>query len=116
MINRIEVQGTVGNCKLTAFEDRTSANFSVVTNYVYKNREGNGIVETMWFNVSAWEGKVASAETLRRIERGATVHVLGRLREREFTGSDGNPRKVTEIVPSFVEVVDQFEKSVPAGV
>ena len=46
-INKIEVQGTVGNARVSTFDDRQSINFTLVTNYVYKGREGAPIVETM---------------------------------------------------------------------
>lgn len=105
MYNKIEIMGTVGNVRISTFEDRRSANFSVVTNYLYKNRDGNAAVETLWLNVTAWEGKAVSGEVMDNLDRGCDVHVTGRLREREYTGADGSSRTVMEVVANLVELV-----------
>ena len=115
-INRIEIMGTVGNVRISSFEDRQSLNFSVVTNYAYKGRESSPILETMWFNVAAWSGKSVSPEVISKIDKGSDVRVLGRLREREYTTSDGTVRKVIEVVASQVELVDSKEMMQPARV
>lgn len=114
MINRIEIVGTVGNSRLSSFEDRQTVNFSVVTNYVYKSRDNIPVFETMWFNVSAWEGKGISHEAIGEIQKGSDVRVLGRLREREYTASDGSIRHITEVVASNVEILDPKEFMQPA--
>ena len=45
-INRIELQGHVGTVRTNVFEDRSVANFSVATEYFYKNKDGSGVSET----------------------------------------------------------------------
>ena len=115
-INKIEVQGTVGNARVSTFDDRQSINFTLVTNYVYKGREGAPIVETMWFNVTAWAGRSISKETLEGIEKGNTVHVFGRLRVRDDTAADGTVRQITEIVASQVERVDTSQFMQPSKI
>lgn len=107
-INRIEVKGNVGNIRVFDNENGQMASFSVVTNYLYKSRTGDAVVETMWFNVVAWTG----ANTLKdfnEIKKGSPVHVTGRLREREFTGSDGVIRHTTEIVANKVSIEDDSQ-------
>lgn len=104
-INRIEVRGNVGNIRIFNNEDSQMASFSVVTNYLYKGRGGDAVVETMWFNVVAWTGK----QTLRdfnELKKGMQVHVIGRMRDREYSGADGGIRHVTEIVAAKVAIVE----------
>lgn len=105
--NRIEVQGLVGNVRTNTFEDSTIANISVATNYMYKGRDGQGVVETMWFTVIAREGK--SVENVDSFKKGNAVHAVGRLRTRKFTDSDGNERDSLEIVATKIEKVEQEE-------
>ncbi|MBR0298035.1 MAG: single-stranded DNA-binding protein [Bacteroidales bacterium] len=105
--NRIEVQGLVGNVRITNFEESTIANISVATNYIYKGRDGQGVVETMWFTVIAREGK--SIENAASIKKGNAVHAVGRMRTRTFTDSNGNEKEALEIIATKVEKVDQEE-------
>lgn len=105
--NRIEVQGLVGNVRITNFEESTIANISVATNYIYKGREGQGVVETMWFTVIAREGK--SIENAASFKKGNAVHAVGRMRTRTFTDSNGNEKEALEIIATKVEKVDQEE-------
>ena len=114
MINRIEILGTVGNVRFSSFEDRRNVNLTVVTNYIYKGRSSNPMMETMWFNVTCWEGKAVSAETLDGLAKGCSVHVWGRLRERTYTLSDGIERHVTEIVANAMELVKDTDAFQPA--
>lgn len=104
-INRIEIKGVIGNIRVNEFEDNQVASISVVTNYVYKGRDGNGIVETMWFNVVAWKNRCGT-EDLNSLKKGQTIEVVGRMREREYTGSDGAVRRITELVASKVELTE----------
>lgn len=105
-INKIEIRGTVGSVRIQNFEERQAANFSVVTNYIYKSRNGEAVIETCWFNVSAWQGR-SMPDNLEDIRKGQTVHVTGRMREREYTGTDGTVRRVMEVVAGSVELVSE---------
>lgn len=109
-INKIEIRGTVGNVRIQNFEERQAANFSVVTNYIYKSRSGEAVIETCWFNVSAWQGR-NMPENLEDIKKGRIVHVTGRMRDREYTGNDGTVRRVMEVIANSVELVPEELKT-----
>ena len=101
-LNRIELRGHVGNVRVRQFENNNSvANFSLVTNFMYKSKEGNGVVETMWHNVVAWSGK-GMPEDLNSITKGSSVYVVGRLRNSSYINSDGEHRNYIEVVASQV--------------
>ena len=52
-LNRIELRGRVGTVRTNEVNGTKVANFSVVTEHLYKTREGNAVSETTWFNVTA---------------------------------------------------------------
>lgn len=45
-------------------------------------------------------------EDFKLLQKGKTVHVTGRMREREFTGADGAVKKITEVIASRMEIVE----------
>lgn len=89
-LNRIELRGNVGSIRIQTFENKHVANLTVATNYVYKGRDGEPVIETTWHNVTAWEGKNIADFT--KIGRGDKVYVTGRLRNQRYTASDGTER------------------------
>jgi single-strand DNA-binding protein len=68
--------------------------------------------ETDFFNITAWE---RLAETCGRyLAKGKLVVIEGRLQNREYTGNDGQQRKVTEIVASDMRMLGSKGDN-PAG-
>lgn len=108
-INRIEIQGNVGNVRINEFDGNQMATISVVTNYIYKGMDGNGVVETMWFTVVARK-RPQSLQDFSLLKKGTTVHVTGRLREREYSAADGTARKITEVIANKVTIVESDEE------
>ncbi len=103
-INRVELQGTVGNVRIQEAGDRKVLHFSLVTNRVARNREGENIVETCWHNVEAWEGQ--NIADFDRIAKGSNVHVYGRIRYSKYVGNDKIERTSTDIIASKLELVE----------
>ena len=99
-LNRIELRGNVGNVRLSNVGDSTVARFSLATNFVYKGREGDAVIETTWHNIVAWNGK--GMPDLEKIEKGMPLYVCGRLRSSRFTGSDGTEKQVFEVVANKI--------------
>ena len=56
-INKIELLGKVGTVRSNVVNGTKVANFSLVTDFLYKTRDGNPVSEATWFNIVAWEGK-----------------------------------------------------------
>ena len=96
-INRIELRGIVGSVYVKDFGNTKATNFSLATNYACKDKSGCVIIETTWHKVIAWDAPL--------IKKGDTVHVLGRLRERRYVGSDGSEQRFFEVIASSVEPV-----------
>ena len=103
-LNRIELRGNVGNIRISAAGSGQVARMSLATNFMYKNRDGEAVVETTWHNIVAWSGK--GMPDFTAITKGAPVYVTGRIRTSRFTGSDGTEKTVYEVVASKIEVLD----------
>lgn len=95
-LNQIRIRGSVGYVRQQTVNGRMVVHLSVATNYVYKDRNGEPVIETTWHNVSAWEGK--SCPDLGRIEKGSKVEVFGRLRGQRYTDSEGVERYAFEVI------------------
>ena len=102
-INRIELAGVVGRIQRQTVSSQTMANFSLVTEYGFKDKSSCSVIETTWHNVVAWESE--NIPNLDGIERGSHVRVIGRLRMRRYIDSSGESRTLYEVVASSVEVL-----------
>ena len=103
-LNRIELRGNVGNVRISAVGGSQVARFSLATNFMYKTKDGEAVVETTWHNIVAWAGK--GMPDFSAIVKGAPLYVAGRLRTSRFTGNDGTEKTVYEVIASKVEVPD----------
>ena len=104
-LNKIEIRGIVGNSSLQKVGDCQICRFSVVTELAYKDRDGDNIIESTWFSISAFEGK--DIKDLDDITHGAIVHVHGRLKCSRYMDGNGNDRVQYEIVARKVEIVTE---------
>lgn len=110
-INRIELKGRVGTVRSNVVNGSKVVNFSLITDILYKTREGNAVSESTWFNIAAWEGK--DIHDMDLIQKGAAVHVSGRIRSTKFAGSDGTDRQFYEVMASRLRVVDEDSQTMP---
>lgn len=103
-LNRIELRGNVGeNARINRFADSSVARFTVATNYTYRDRDGNPVIETTWHNVVAWEGK--GMPDFNLLTKGTAVQVTGRLRQSKFTNQDGEEKRFFEVVASRLQII-----------
>lgn len=106
-INRIELQGRVGTVRTNIIGDNMVANFSMVTEYLYKTRDGGAVNETTWHQVTAWEGR--DMPDLNAISKGTPVHVTGRLRTFKYTNSEGVDKQLYEVVAYKIRILSEEE-------
>jgi single-strand DNA-binding protein len=104
-INKIELRGNVGNVRLQTVGEKQVIRFSLATNYSYKAKNGDGVIETTWHNISAWEGK--GMPDFSKIEKGSTIHVVGRLKSSKYEGADGSERQSLEVIANRVMIEDE---------
>lgn len=106
-LNRIEIRGNVGAVRLQAVGKSRVAKISVATNYVYKGRDGDPVIETTWHYVSAWEGK--NIPDLSIIHKGDKIYVVGRLRSQRYTADDGTERTAYDVLASKLSIIESDE-------
>lgn len=102
-LNRIELCGTIGSIRLNTVGDKRFANFTLATNYAYRDKEGCPVIETTWHSVSAWEGDRIC--DLDRLVRGCTVHVTGRIRNQRYMNADGLERTSVIVLAHSLSLV-----------
>jgi single-strand DNA-binding protein len=71
-------------------------NFSVATNRVWKDQQGNQQDSTEYHNIVAWRrlGEICA----QYLSKGRQVYIEGHLQTRNWEGQDGQKRYRTEIV------------------
>ncbi len=103
-INRVELQGNVGNVRIQKAGETQVAHFSLATNRVSRSKEGENVVEACWHNIEAWEGQ--GIDDLSKIVKGCPMHILGRLRYTRYTGSDDVERTSTDVVATKIDFLN----------
>ena len=104
-INRIELQGRVGNIRTNIVGDTKVANFSLATDNLYKTRDGSAISETTWHNIVAWSNR--NMPELDKISVGTPLHLTGRLRVNRYTSADGTEKLFYEVLAYKIRRLDE---------
>ena len=104
-INRIELQGRVGNLRTNTVNGTMVANFSLATDLRYKNSEGAGVSETTWHNVVAWSGR--DMPDLSKITIGMPLYVSGRMRTTKYTTAEGTDKYFYEVLANRIRFVTE---------
>lgn len=110
-LNKVEIIGVVGLVRTQTLGNRTCLHLSVLTEYAYKDKDANAVIESTWHNVCAWENENRPDTT--DIAKGDYVHITGRLRMSRYTDASGCEKSYPEIIASKIEKVSkagaQFE-------
>lgn len=106
-INRIELQGRVGTVRTNVVGDNMVANFSLVTEYLHKTRDGGAANETTWHYVVAWDGR--DMPDLNLITKGTAVNITGRVRASRYTSAEGTEKQFNEVVAHRIRILDEEE-------
>ena len=101
-INRVELQGIIGSVRQYTIGTQKGFQLTVATNRVYKDKDGNPVIETQWTSCTGWESENID---LSLLEKGREIHLIGRIRNQRYTGTDGVERTTMEVVVSSLEAV-----------
>lgn len=82
-LNRVELRGIVGSVRESKVGNMILVKLTVATNFMYKDKDGNVVLETIWHSVEKFFDR--SPE----IKKGDKVYVLGRLRAQRYTRESG---------------------------
>ena len=72
----------------TLSNEKQVVNFSVAINDSYKNKQGERIEQTTYFDCSYW----ITPNVAKLLTKGTLVELSGRVSTRAWTGNDGEPR------------------------
>ena len=104
-LNKVELVGIVGTAKGTPIGSNSfRVNFSLVTNYAYRDSDGNAVIESTWHNCS-YTGK-----TRHDLSKGDRVRLTGRIRKLNYTDASGEPRTSCEIIVRELEVLPKEDR------
>lgn len=97
MRNKVQLIGNLGaDPEVVAYENGSKrAKFSMATNEVYRNGEGEKQTDTQWHQVVAWGRLADLAESY--LFKGKEVGVEGKLMTRSYLTDKGEKRYFTEI-------------------
>ncbi len=104
-VNKVILIGRLGvdpELKYTP-SGRAYARFSLATNRVWKDQEGNKQEKTDWHKIVAW-GKLAEIMG-EWLKKGRRVYIEGRIETRSFEDKNGARRWITEVVADNLEML-----------
>jgi len=85
----------------------TTCQFSLATNAVWKDKEGELQEKVSWHNIVTW-GKLAEICD-KYLKKGRQVYVEGRIEYRQYEDKQGNTRYITEIIANEVQFLGPKE-------
>jgi single-strand DNA-binding protein len=107
MFQQVILVGNLGNDPELRYtpSGQPVTSFSLATNRVWVDANGQRQTKTIWFKVTCWR---KLAETVsQHLTKGAKVMVVGEIEEqRVFTDKDGNQRASLEVTAQTVKFLD----------
>ncbi len=114
-LNRVELIGNLTRDPELKYTPAGTAvcTFGVATNRSWTTAEGQTKEDTQYHRIVAWQKLAELCGKL--LNKGRKVWLVGRLTYRSFTGKDGQPRSITEIVLDDFIVFYDGKKSLEEG-
>lgn len=96
-LNKVQLIGNLGKDPEIRFtpEGKQVAKFSMAANRTYKNKDGESIEDTQWFNIEAWTGLAKVVED--HLKKGDRIYIEGRLKTESYD-KDGETKYFTKVV------------------
>ena len=96
-LNKVLLIGNLGIDPETRVmpDGKQVSKFRMAVNRTFKNREGDTIEDTQWFNVEAWSGWSKVSD--QYLKSGDRVYIEGRLKTEEYE-KDGETKYFTKVV------------------
>lgn len=89
-VNKVILVGNLGKDPEVRYFDnqKVVANFTLATNEVFMNKNGERKVETEWHNIEMWDQLAKVAE--KYLKKGSLVYVEGKIKSESWRDKDGN--------------------------
>jgi len=104
-VNKVILVGRLGRDPETRYTGNGAAvaNFSVATDFSYKDRNGERQKRTEWHKIVAWR---KLAEIVQQyLKKGSLVYIEGRIETREWQDKEGQKRYSTEIIATEMKML-----------
>ncbi len=115
-LNKVMLIGRLGGDPELKYTPSGTAvvNFSLATNFVWKDQSGEQKEKTEWHRVVAWR---RLAEIIGEYaKKGSRIYVEGRLETRSWEDQNGNKRYTTEVIADSIEFLsDRGAAETPAA-
>ncbi len=79
-------------------EGKSIARATLATREVFRNKQGEKVVDVQWHNLVGWDSIAEIMQVL--LKKGKQVAIQGKLAHRSFEGKDGKKRHITEVIVS----------------
>jgi single-strand DNA-binding protein len=115
VLNKIMLIGNLGkDPDFNVTPDGTPvAKFSLAVSRTTKNRNGERVKETEWFNIVAWRQLAEICE--KYLHKGSKVYIEGRLQQRKYTDKEGIQRTAIDVSASEMVMLDSKAESGGSG-
>ena len=81
------------------------AKFTLATNEVYRNKDGQKIEQTEWHQIVLWRHLAEVAEKF--VRKGTLLYVEGRIKSRSWVDKDGVKKYTTEIEGENITILSK---------
>jgi len=97
-LNKVQLIGNLGKdpeIRTTPQDAAKVASFSLAANRTFRNKDGDSVEDTQWFNLEAWKGLATVIE--EHLKKGDRIYVEGRMKTESYE-KDGETKYFTKVV------------------
>ena len=97
-LNKVQLIGNLGKdpeIRTTPQDAAKVASLSLAVNRTFRNKDGDSVEDTQWFNLEAWKGLATVIE--EHLNKGDRIYVEGRLKTESYE-KDGETKYFTKVV------------------
>ncbi len=100
--NSVRLIGHLGDAPKVRKLDsgKTVANFSIATNEIYRDQDGEKQSETTWHRLVAWGKQAEIVENY--VKKGSEIAIEGKLTNRSYEDNNGEKHFVTEVLVNSI--------------
>ena len=114
-VNKAILVGRLGRDPETRYTTggQAVANFSLATDYSYKDRNGERQKKTEWHKIVVWRKLAEICQ--QYLKKGSLVYIDGRIKTREWQDKEGQKRYSTEIIAGEMRMLGGRGEGATAG-
>ena len=110
-LNKVQLIGNLGKdpeIRTTPQDAAKVASFSLAANRTFRNKDGDSVEDTQWFNLEAWKGLATVIE--EHLKKGDRIYIEGRLKTESYE-KDGVIKYFTKVVVQEMIMLGSFSSN-----